>query len=197
VQYARPRNVIVQYEPSQARIVRQFQRLGVAAASPAAYVQTYGGTLLDAGTLVQQARSAGVVEDISPPAPAFVGYSAAAYGQDVGYGAAAYESGLAGGVSSYESYGGDLGYGYGGAAGYGGYSGYGGAYGAGYGGAYGAGYGAGYGLGGGWESSASSYESSGYNGGVDLAGAAFSSADLNQDGRLDRGEFNRFVQGGL
>ena len=63
-QYARPRNVIIQYEPVQVRIVRQFQRLGVTQANPGAYVQQYGAQLLDAGTLVQQARSAGVVEDI-------------------------------------------------------------------------------------------------------------------------------------
>ena len=56
--------MIIQYEPVQVRIVRQFQRLGVTQANPGAYVQQYGGQLLDAGTLLQQARSAGVVEDI-------------------------------------------------------------------------------------------------------------------------------------
>ncbi len=44
--------------------MRQFQRLGVTQANPAAYVQQYGASLLDAATLLQQARSAGVVEDI-------------------------------------------------------------------------------------------------------------------------------------
>jgi len=44
--------------------VRQFQRFGVTQANPAAYVQQYGAQLLDASTLVQQARAAGVVEDI-------------------------------------------------------------------------------------------------------------------------------------
>ena len=63
-QYARPRNVIIQYEAVQVRIVRQFQRLGVTQANPAAYLQQYGAQLLDAGALVQQARTAGVVEDI-------------------------------------------------------------------------------------------------------------------------------------
>ncbi|CAF4406294.1 unnamed protein product, partial [Rotaria sordida] len=33
-------------------------------ANPAAYVQTYGAHLLDAASLVAQARAAGVVEDI-------------------------------------------------------------------------------------------------------------------------------------
>ncbi len=63
-QYAAPRNIIIQYEPVQVRIVRRFERLGVTAENPAAYVARYGATLLDAATLVQQARSAGVVEDI-------------------------------------------------------------------------------------------------------------------------------------
>ena len=62
--YAAPRNVIIQYEPIQVRIVRQFQRLGVTQANPQQYLQQYGAQLLDATTLVQQARAAGVVEDI-------------------------------------------------------------------------------------------------------------------------------------
>ena len=63
-QYARPRNVIIQYEPVQVRIVRQFQKLGVVQFNPQLYVQQYGASLLEATTLVQQARAAGVVEDI-------------------------------------------------------------------------------------------------------------------------------------
>lgn len=63
-EYPKPRNIIIQYEPVQVRVVRQFQRLGVTQESPAAYVQRYGTTLLEAQTLVQQARAAGVVEDI-------------------------------------------------------------------------------------------------------------------------------------
>jgi hypothetical protein len=171
-QYASPRNVIIQYEPVQVRIVRQFQRLGVTQANPAAYLQQYGASLLDAATLVQQARSAGVVEDISPPLVGGVGYSAATYGQEVagglgssssfessGYGAgvggglALGGGGLGGGASSYESssysstgYGGDAGYGV--ALG-------------------GAGLGAG-GLGGGYQSS--SYESSSYGVGGGVGG---------------------------
>lgn len=63
-QYQAPRNVIIQYEPVQVRIVRQFQRLGVTQANPQQYLQQYGAQLLESSTLVQQARSAGVVEDI-------------------------------------------------------------------------------------------------------------------------------------
>jgi hypothetical protein len=168
-QYARPRNVIIQYEPAQVRIVRQFQRLGVTLTNPQAYVQQYGASLLDAATLVQHARAAGVVEDISPPSVgASVGFSAATYGQEaagggfsssssfessgygggVGLGVGGYglETGLGGGASSYESSSYSSSGGYGGDAGYGG---------------YGVSLGGG-GLGGGYESTASSYESSSY-----------------------------------
>lgn len=63
-QYQAPRNVIVQYETAQVRIVRQFQKLGVQSENPQAYVQRYGAQLIDSVTLVQQARAAGVTEDI-------------------------------------------------------------------------------------------------------------------------------------
>jgi hypothetical protein len=103
-QYAQPRNVIIQYEPVQVRIVRQFQRFGVTQANPAAYVQQYGASLLDAVTLLQQARSAGVVEDISPPAvAASFGFGASSYGQELGGGFEAAAAGGYGGSSSYES----------------------------------------------------------------------------------------------
>jgi hypothetical protein len=54
-----------------------------------------------------------------------------------------------------------------------------------------------------FESSSSSFSSGGGGGasfgagGFDVAGAAFNSADTNRDGRLDAGEFSKFVQGGL
>lgn len=55
------------------------------------------------------------------------------------------------------------------------------------------------GAGGSFESSFSSSTggASGGASGVDVAAAAFNAADSNRDGRLDAGEFNRFVQGGL
>jgi hypothetical protein len=62
--YAKPQNIIIQYEPPQVRVVRQFQRLGITQENPQAYIQRYGSSLFDAQTLVQQARAAGVVEDI-------------------------------------------------------------------------------------------------------------------------------------
>ena len=62
--YTNPRNIIIQYEAAQVRVIRQFQRLGVTQENPQSYLQRYGAQLLDAQSLVQQARSAGVVEDI-------------------------------------------------------------------------------------------------------------------------------------
>ncbi|CAF0733997.1 unnamed protein product [Adineta steineri] len=93
-QYAQPRNVIIQYDNVQARIVRQFQKLGVQPENPAAYVQRYGAQLLDSVTLVQQARAAGVTEDISPPVVA--GSFAATEGQFSSTGGATGAGGLTG-----------------------------------------------------------------------------------------------------
>ena len=63
-EYPQPRNIVIVYEAVQARVIRQFQRLGVTQENPQAYLGRYGATLLDSSTLVQQARAAGVVEDI-------------------------------------------------------------------------------------------------------------------------------------
>ena len=63
-EYPKPRNIIIQYEPVQVRVVRQFQNLGISNEDPQSYVQRYGAQLLDSQSLVQQARAAGVVEDI-------------------------------------------------------------------------------------------------------------------------------------
>ena len=64
VQYPQPRNIIVVYDIVQTHVVRQFQRLGVTQEDPQAYATRYGATLLDSATLIQQARTAGVIEDI-------------------------------------------------------------------------------------------------------------------------------------
>jgi len=186
VQYARPRNVIIQYEQPQVRIVRQFQRLGVHAENPALYVQRYGVALLDANTLLQQARAAGVVEDISPPlAAAAAQWSASASDLSLAGGAVGLDAGFVGlgGGASYSSSsyatGADLSglalaggeYASGGFAGSelvgGGYAG------AGYGGV-------------------SGFESSSYStsvGGGEVADALFSAADTNRDGVLSQAEF--------
>ncbi|CAF2737567.1 unnamed protein product [Rotaria sp. Silwood2] len=69
VPYPQPRNIVVIYETAPAHIIRQFKKLGVMHENPQAYIARYGTSLLDSATLIQQARNAGVVEDISPPAP--------------------------------------------------------------------------------------------------------------------------------
>jgi hypothetical protein len=62
--YPKPQNIIIQYEAPQVRVIRQFQRLAVTPEDPQAYIQRYGASLFDSQTLVQQARAAGVIEDI-------------------------------------------------------------------------------------------------------------------------------------
>ncbi|CAF1296912.1 unnamed protein product, partial [Didymodactylos carnosus] len=55
--------------------------------NPQSYVQRYGASLQDAASLLQAARQAGVVEDISVPGGAAIGFGAQSYGQDVEAGA--------------------------------------------------------------------------------------------------------------
>jgi hypothetical protein len=167
-----PRNLIIQYQPVQARVVRHFRSLGVTQADPQAYRQQHGGSLLDSATFLQQARAAGVVEDISPPAGSAVGFSAASYGQEV--------AGGFGSSSSFES------------------SGYGG--------------GVGYGLNAGGGGGASSYESSSYSASSGLGGDAGYGALVSGGGLgggyqsssvesssygVGSGELNNFYQQGL
>ncbi|CAF4581472.1 unnamed protein product, partial [Rotaria magnacalcarata] len=60
--YPKPRNIIIQYESPQIRVVRQFQRFGVTPENPEEYIRRYGATLFDSHSLLQQARTVGVVE---------------------------------------------------------------------------------------------------------------------------------------
>jgi len=66
--YRAQKNLIIQYVAQRPALQRVFRRLGVVAMNPLSYVSQYGATLLDAGSLVSAARSAGVVESIAPPA---------------------------------------------------------------------------------------------------------------------------------
>ncbi|CAF3084082.1 unnamed protein product [Rotaria sp. Silwood2] len=104
--YPRPRNIIIQYETPQVRVVRQFQNLGVVQADPQLYVQRYGLSLLDSQFLLQQAREAGVIEDISPPilGGAFSAGSSQVFSSS---GSLGYDiTNTFGGYGGYESYGG-------------------------------------------------------------------------------------------
>lgn len=71
VKYPPPRNFVIVYEPVQARIVRQFQRLGINQENPQTYISRYGTSLLDSSTLVRLARNAGVIEDIVKQFPIY------------------------------------------------------------------------------------------------------------------------------
>ncbi|CAF4285291.1 unnamed protein product, partial [Rotaria sordida] len=65
--YPAPRHTIIIYGAAESRIVRKFEKLGVVQENPADYIARYGASLVDAVTLVQLARNAGVTEDISVP----------------------------------------------------------------------------------------------------------------------------------
>jgi hypothetical protein len=67
IKYPAPSHTVVVYDPVQPNIVRKFERLETTHENPDAYVSRYGASLLDRATLVQQARNAGVTEDISCP----------------------------------------------------------------------------------------------------------------------------------
>jgi hypothetical protein len=206
-QYARPRNVIIQYEAPQVRIVRQFQRLGVVQANPQAYIQQYGASLFEAHILLQQARAAGVVEDISPPSG--VNISSSSFSAEYASGSSGLETagggarigGAGASSSSYETSG------YGGQQGGATFSGFESAQGAGYDSGLAGGLSSSYestsyasqgvagGAGAAGESSYGSYGTSaaGYAGGFDPLAAAFNAADTNKDGTIDPEEFRRFV----
>ncbi|CAF4363743.1 unnamed protein product, partial [Rotaria magnacalcarata] len=65
VAYPQPYYHIIVYDGAQTRIVRRFENLGVVQENPNAYIARYGSSLIDSSTLVQKARDAGVVEDLS------------------------------------------------------------------------------------------------------------------------------------
>ncbi|CAF1154133.1 unnamed protein product [Adineta steineri] len=66
-EYTPVRNVIIEYESTGARVHREFQQLGVTREDPQTYISQYRTELLDSRTLLEQARAAGVIEDISIP----------------------------------------------------------------------------------------------------------------------------------
>ncbi|CAF3643050.1 unnamed protein product [Rotaria sp. Silwood1] len=193
--YPKPRNIIIQYEAPQVRVVRQFQRLGIIAENPQEYVQRYGASLIDTQTLLQQARAAGVLEDISPPTnigtvaassssfnAEFAGTTSGIETAGVGASSSTFESSsyaggpqVGAGYSGYESVqGGSIG---------------------GLASPYNVSSYSSQGIGGFGDTNVSGYQnynlSTGSN--IDLANAAFRSADLNKDGSLDNNEFRQFI----
>ncbi|CAF2867258.1 unnamed protein product [Rotaria sp. Silwood2] len=67
IDYPRPTHIVLVYDSVPTRIYRRFEKRGVTQENPDAYVARYGSSLLDPATLVQEARRAGVIEDITPP----------------------------------------------------------------------------------------------------------------------------------
>ncbi|CAF1299637.1 unnamed protein product [Adineta ricciae] len=65
--YPPPKNIIIEYEKVEARVVRQVERLGVAPEDPETYYARYGSTLLDTTELLAQVKQLGIVEDLSIP----------------------------------------------------------------------------------------------------------------------------------
>ncbi|CAF1167209.1 unnamed protein product [Adineta steineri] len=80
-EYKPARNVIIEYEPTGARVVREFQQLGVTREDPETYVHQYRTELLNTQTLIEKARASGVIEDISIPS----GVTSLTHSTDVTY----------------------------------------------------------------------------------------------------------------
>lgn len=65
-----PRPVIVKrlpplpQNPIHIHIVQRIQHLGIRQVDPQVYLARYGSSLLDSSTLVEQARSIGIIDDI-------------------------------------------------------------------------------------------------------------------------------------
>ncbi|CAF3999227.1 unnamed protein product, partial [Rotaria sordida] len=74
-EYQPPSNTPTIYSAAETRVVRKFNNLGVTQEDPESYRSRYGSSLLDSVTLVQQARNAGVIEDISPLARSSSSYT--------------------------------------------------------------------------------------------------------------------------
>lgn len=62
------KNVIITYEPVHAKIERHFQKHNIIREDPQAYISRFGEQLYESSAVVQQARAAGVLEDLNPPA---------------------------------------------------------------------------------------------------------------------------------
>ncbi|CAF1006430.1 unnamed protein product [Rotaria sp. Silwood1] len=67
-EYPQPKNVIITYEPVHAKVERHFQKQSVIREDPQAYTNRFGDQLVDSTAVLEQARAAGVLEDLDPPA---------------------------------------------------------------------------------------------------------------------------------
>ncbi|CAF2657893.1 unnamed protein product [Rotaria sp. Silwood2] len=65
LKYPAPTHTVIIYDSVQPVINQKIERLGITQEDPEAYVARYGAALLDRDTLLQRARDAGIVQDIS------------------------------------------------------------------------------------------------------------------------------------
>ncbi|UJR36575.1 hypothetical protein I4U23_029294 [Adineta vaga] len=65
--YPAPKNIIIEYEKVEARVIRQVERLGISSENPENYSARYGNTLLDTDELLAQIKQLGIIEDLSIP----------------------------------------------------------------------------------------------------------------------------------
>ncbi|CAF0975998.1 unnamed protein product [Adineta steineri] len=65
--YPPPKNIIIQYERVEPRIIRQFRRLGVTPADPENYTARFGNSLLATSDLLAHVKQLGISEDLSLP----------------------------------------------------------------------------------------------------------------------------------
>ncbi|CAF1250101.1 unnamed protein product [Rotaria sordida] len=59
--------VLYSYEPVHAKIERHFQKQSVIREDPQAYTNRFGEQLVEPAVVIEQARAAGVLEDLDPP----------------------------------------------------------------------------------------------------------------------------------
>ena len=67
MRYPAPTHTVILHDNMEPRINRKFENLGISREDPQMYLSRYSGSLLDSLTLDREARSAGVIEDITPP----------------------------------------------------------------------------------------------------------------------------------
>ncbi|CAM4940027.1 unnamed protein product [Rotaria socialis] len=63
--YPLPTHTVIIHDKAPTRIVRKIEKAGVTQEDPDAYVRRYGSSLLDSAAVLERARQAGVIEDIT------------------------------------------------------------------------------------------------------------------------------------
>ncbi|CAM4834545.1 unnamed protein product, partial [Rotaria magnacalcarata] len=69
MKYPLPTHTIIIHDKAPARIVRKIEKAGVTQEDPEDYIRRYGSSLLDSAAVLERARQAGVIEDITCTCP--------------------------------------------------------------------------------------------------------------------------------